>query len=221
MAVRGKQFPFQQRTLLYKIPFGTTRGHFRRWQIVYSQGDPADAVFYIHEGKIQLKVFSEQGKEAILGVLGIGDFFGEGCLAGQSQRMGSAVAASECAVVRIEKSAMIGALREERGLAQNFISHLLNRNIRIEEDLVNHLFSPGEKRLARRLLLLANFGKEGKMESVIANISREGLAEMMGTVPYRVQLCLDKFRRLGFIEYNNKRQLSVHSSLLNVILHDW
>jgi CRP/FNR family transcriptional regulator, cyclic AMP receptor protein len=219
MALRGKQFFFQPRTFLYKIESGKTRADFRRRQIVYSQGDPADAVFYIHEGNIQLKVFSEQGKEAIIGVLGVGDFFGEGCLAGQLRRMGSAVAASQCTVVRIEKSAMIAVLREEPVFSQRFISHLLNRNIRIEEDLVDQLFSPSEKRLARGLLLLANFGKEGKLEPVIANVSQEGLAEMVGTIPARVKRSLSKFRKLGFIEYHDK-QLNVHSSLLNVILHD-
>ncbi len=219
MAVRGKKDLFQPRRLLYKIRSGNTRVEFRRWQTVYSQGDPADALFYIHEGNIQLKVFSEQGKEAIIGVLGVGDFFGEGCLAGQLRRMGSAVAASECTAVRIEKSAMIATLREEPVFSQNFILHLLNRNMRIEEDLVDQLFSPSEKRLARGLLLLANFGKEGKLEPLITNVSQEGMAEMVRMNLSRVRLSLDKFRKLGFIEYNNK-QLSVHSSMLNVILHD-
>ena len=219
MAVSGKKDLFQPRRFLYKIRPGNTQVKFRRWQIVYSQGDPADAVFYILEGNIQLKVFSEQGKEAIAGVLGVGDFFGEGCLAGQLWRMGSAVAASECAVVRIEKSAMMAVLREKPVFSQHFISHLLNRNICIEENLVDQLFSPSEKRLARALLLLANFGKEGKLELVISNVSQEGMADMVGMALNRVKLSLNKFRKLGFIEYDNK-QLSVHSSMLNVILHD-
>ena len=218
MAVSRTKRLFQPRMFLYKIRSGNTRVEVRRRQIIYSRGDPAEAIFYIHEGNIHLKVFSEEGKEAIIGVLGVGDFFGEGCLAGQLWRMESAVAASQCVVVRIEKSAMIAVLREEPVFAQRFISQLLNRNIRIEEDLVDQLFSPSEKRLARGLLLLANFGKEGKLEPVIANVSQEGLAEMVGMALPRVRLALDKFRKLGFIEYNNR--LSVHSSLLNVILHD-
>jgi CRP-like cAMP-binding protein len=163
-------------------------------------------------------VLSEQGKEAILAILGIGDFFGEGCLAGQPLRMATAVAVTECSVVRLEKSAMIAVLHDEPVFSALFISYLLTRNIRIEEDLVDQLFNSSEKRLARLLLLLANFGKEGKPEVVIPRVSQETLAEMIGTTRSRVSFFMNKFRKLGFIEYNGG--LSVHSSLLNVVLHD-
>jgi CRP/FNR family transcriptional regulator, cyclic AMP receptor protein len=190
----------------------------RRRQIVFSQGDTADAVFYIEKGKIELRVLSQQGKEAILASLGVGDFFGEGCLAGQPLRMATAVAAAESSVMRVEKSAMIAMLREEPVFSALFMSYLLTRNTRIEEDLVDQLFNSSEKRLARLLLLLANFGKEGKPEPVIPKVSRETLAEMIGTTRSRVSFFMNKFRKLGFIEYNGS--LSVHSSLLNVVLHD-
>lgn len=220
MTVNGKKRFFQPEAFLHKFQGEITRATFRRWQKIYSQGDTANTVFYIHEGKIQLGVLSRQDKEEIIGVLGVGDFFGEGCLTGQQLRMGSALAASECVVLCIEKSAMLAVLREEPTLSSLFISHLLNWNIPIEQALVDRLFSPSEKRLARLLLLLANFGREGQLESVIAHIGQRDLAEMVGMIPqWHVQLSLDKFRKLGFIEYNNRR-LSVHSSLLNAILHD-
>ena len=219
MTVSEKKRFFQPRPFLGKFRFGIRQVTFRRQQKVYSQGDPADAVFYIDEGNIELSVASQQDRKAIIGVLGIGDFFGEGCLAGQRQRMGSAVATSECIAMRIEKSAMLAVLREEPVLANLFISHLLNRNIPIEQALVDQLFSPSEKRLARVLLLLANFGKEGKLESVVANLSQKDLAEMVDIMPrWRVRLSLNKFRQLGFIDYNDK--LNIHSSLINLILHD-
>ena len=203
MTVSEKKRFFQPGPFLRKFRFGITRVTFRRRQKVYSQGDPADAVFYIDEGNIELRVASQQDREAIIGVLGIGDFFGEGCLAGQRQRMGSVVATSECVAMRIEKSAMLAVLREEPVLSNLFISHLLNRNIPIEQALVDQLFSPSEKRLARVLLLLANFGKEGKLELVVANVSQRDLAEMVDIMPrWRVRLSLNKFRKLGFIEYN-------------------
>ena len=168
--------------------------------------------------KIELKVLSQQGKEAILAILDVGDFFGEGCLAGQPLRMATAVAATECSVMRLEKSAMIAVLHKEPVFSALFISYLLTHNIRIEEDLVDQLFNSSEKRLARLLLLLANFGKEGKPEAVIPKVSQESLAEMIGTTRSRVSFFMNKFRKLGFIEYNGG--LSVHSSLLNVVLHD-
>jgi CRP/FNR family transcriptional regulator, cyclic AMP receptor protein len=175
-------------------------------------------VFYIEEGRIELRVVSQQGKEAVLATLSVGDFFGEGCLAGQPLRMATAAAATECSLMRVEKSAMIAVLHDEARFSALFISYLLTRNIRIEEDLVDQLFNSSEKRLARLLLLLANFGKEGKPEAVIPKVSQETLAEMIGTTRSWVSFFMNKFRKLGFIEYNGG--LSVHSSLLNVVLHD-
>lgn len=218
MRFSGNRPFFDPRMYLYRIPSGTTRAKFRRQQIVYSQGDTADSVFYILEGTIELKLFSEQDRETIITVLDIGDFFGEGCLAGEPRRMANAVAVSECSVVRIEKSAMITMLREESAFSARFISFLLNRDIRTGETLVDTLFSPSEKRLARLLLLLANFGKEGRSELVIANISQEGLAEILRTTRSKIRFTMNKFRKCGLIEYNNG--LHVHSSLLNVILYD-
>jgi CRP-like cAMP-binding protein len=209
---------FDPKLFLTRVGTGKTRVELRRRQIVFSQGDPADAVFYVERGKIELKVLSQQGKEAILAIPGVDDFFGEGCLAGQPLRMATAIAATECSLVRLEKSAMVAVLREEPTFSALFISYLVTRNIRIEEDLVDQLFNSSEKRLARLLLLLANFGKDGKPEPVIPKVSQETLAEMIGTTRSRVSFFMNKFRRLGFIEYNGG--LSVHSSLLNVILHD-
>jgi CRP/FNR family cyclic AMP-dependent transcriptional regulator len=217
MKVEGKP-PFDPKLFLAKVEAGKTRTELRRRQIVFSQGEPADAVFYIEKGRIELRVLSQQGKEAVLATLGFGDFFGEGCLAGQPLRMATAVATAEASVMRLEKSAMIGALHDEPIFSALFISYLLTRNIHIEEDLVDQLFNSSEKRLARLLLQLANFGKEGKPEAVIPKISQETLAEMIGTTRSRVSFFMNKFRKLGFIEYNGG--LSVHSSLLSVVLHD-
>src|SRR5437016_10644159 len=219
MKVAGKPPPFDPKIFLARVGAGKTRAELRKRQIVFSQGDPADAVFYIQKGKIELRVLSQQGKEAILATLGVGDFFGEGCLAGQPLRMATAVAATDCSVMRLEKSAMIAVLHDEPVFSALFISYLLTRNIRIEEDLVDQLFNSSEKRLARMLLLLANFGKEGRPETVIANVSQETLAEMIGTTRSRVSHFMNKFRKLGFIHYDGG-SLEVHSSLLNVILHD-
>jgi CRP/FNR family transcriptional regulator, cyclic AMP receptor protein len=217
MKVKGKP-PFDPIAFLARVGAGKTRIKLRRRQVTFSQGDPADAVFYIENGRIELKVLSQHGKEAVLATLGAGDFFGEGCLAGQPLRMGSAVAVTESSVMRLEKSAIVAVLRDEPTFSALFISYLLTRNIRIEEDLVDQLFNSSEKRLARLLLLLANFGKEGKPEAVIPKVSQETLAEMIGTTRSRVSFFMNKFRRLGFIEYNGG--LSVHRSLLNVVLHD-
>ncbi len=217
MAAEAKP-PFDPKLFLARVEAGKTRTELRRRQIVFSQGDPADAVFYIRKGKIELRVSSEQGKEAILAILDVGDFFGEGCLIGQPLRMATAAAATECSVMRLEKSAMVAVLRDEPVFSALFVTHLLTRNIRIEEDLVDQLFNSSEKRLARLLLLLANFGKDGKPEPVIPKVSQESLAEMIGTTRSRVSFFMNKFRKLGFIEYNGG--LSVHSSLLNVVLHD-
>jgi CRP/FNR family cyclic AMP-dependent transcriptional regulator len=188
-------------------------------QSVFAQGDPADAIFYIHKGKIKLTVVSQQGKEAVVAILGSGQFFGEGCLVAQTYRMASATAIGECSVARLEKRVVVGKLRAEPAFSALFTSYLLSRNVRMEADLIDQLFNSSEKRLARLLLLLANFGKEGKPELIIANISQETLAEMIGTTRSRVSAFMNKFRRLGFIDYNSDG-LSVHSSLLNVVLHD-
>ena len=211
--------PFDPQLFLARVEAGKTRTELRRRQIVFSQGDPADAVFSIRKGRIELKVLSRHGKEAILATLGAGDFFGEGCLTGQPLRMATAAAATECTVMRIEKSAMVQVLRDEPVFSALFVAHLLTRNIRLEEDLVDQLFNSSEKRLARVLLLLADLGKDGKPEAVIAKISQESLAEMIGTTRSRVSFFMNKFRKLGFVAYN-RRALSVHSSLLNVLLHD-
>src|SRR5690348_12680076 len=177
---------FDPNIFLAKIEAGKTKAELKKGQIVFSQGDPADAVFYIQKGKLELRVVSRHGKEAILAILGADDFFGEGCLAGQPLRMSTAAAVTECSVVRLEKSAMIAVLHDEPVFSALFISYLLTRNIRIEGDLVDQLFNSSEKRLARLLLLLANFGKEGKPEAVIPKVSQETLAEMIGTTRSRV-----------------------------------
>jgi CRP/FNR family cyclic AMP-dependent transcriptional regulator len=187
-------------------------------QPVYTQGDEADAVFYIQKGKVRLTVVSKDGKEATIGILNEGNFFGEGALAGQIQRMGSAAAMTDCELLRIDKKAMIDALHREHAFSDVFVAYLLARNIRYEEDLVDQLFNSSEKRLARVLLLLARFGKEGAPETVIPKISQETLAEMVGTTRSRVSFFMNRFRKLGFIHYNGG--LQVHSSLLNVVLHD-
>jgi len=187
-------------------------------QILYSQGDAADAVFYIQGGKVKLTVVSEQGKEAVVAILEQGSFFGEACLAGQIVRTATATALEDSRIVRIDKDAMMRVLHEEPTFAELFMSYLLAHSIRIQEDLVDQLFNSSEKRLARVLLLLAHFGKKGKPEPVIAKVSQETLAEMIGTTRSRVSYFMNKFRRLGFINYNGG--LHVHSSLLNIVLHD-
>jgi len=191
---------------------------FPRKQTIFTQGDTADAVFYVQTGKVKLTVVSKTGKEATIGILAEGDFFGEGSLAGQTLRMGSATAMTDCAILRIDKKAMMEALHREHEVSDMFVAYLLARNIRYEEDLVDQLFNSSEKRLARILLLLAHFGKEGKPENVVPKISQEALAEMIGTTRSRVSFFMNRFRRLGFIHYNGG--LQVHSSLLNVVLHD-
>jgi CRP/FNR family cyclic AMP-dependent transcriptional regulator len=187
-------------------------------QVIFGQGNTADALFSIQKGKVKLTVVSNAGKEAVIAVLGVGDFFGEGCLAGQLLRMATATAMTECSVTRLERATVVEMLQEDAAFSKQLLSYMLTRNIRIEEDLVDQLFNSSEKRLARALLLLANFGKEGKPEIVIPKISQEVLAEMIGTTRSRVSFFMNKFRRLGFIEYNGT--LEVHSSLLNVVLHD-
>ena len=192
---------------------------FPRKQPIFTQGDAADAVFYIQEGRVRLTVISEMGKEATLGILNKGDFFGEGGLAGQPLRMGSATAVTDCELMRIDKKAMMLALHQEHRLSDLFTAYLLGRNIRYEADLVDQLFNSSEKRLARTLLLLAHFGKEGVPETVVPKISQETLAEMVGTTRSRVSFFMNRFRKLGFVDYG-KRGRQVHSSLLSVVLHD-
>lgn len=187
-------------------------------QAIFTQGDKADAVFYVQKGKVRLTVVSKGGKEATIGILGEGNFFGEGALAGQLLRMGSAIAFTDCDVLRVEKKAMMDALHREHAFSDLFVTYLLARNIRYEEDLVDQLFNSSEKRLARILLLLAHFGKEGIPAAVVPKVSQETLAEMIGTTRARVSFFMNRFRKLGFIHYNGG--LQVHSSLLNVVLHD-
>jgi len=190
--------------------------------VMFLQGDPANAIFYIKSGKIKLTVISKHGKEAVVALLGAGDFFGEGCLAGQPLRVASATTISECSILRMEKAPAIRLMHEQPAFSEILLHHLLSRNIRIEEDLVDQLFNSSEKRLARVLLLLANFGKEGKPDAVIPKISQETLAGIVGTTRSRVSFFMNRFRKLGYIQYDGKydRGLEVHSSLLNVILHD-
>jgi CRP/FNR family cyclic AMP-dependent transcriptional regulator len=210
--------PFNPRTFLTKVGHGKATLKSPKKTIIFSQGDTADAVFNIQEGKIKLTVVSQQGKEAVVAILERGDFFGEGCLAGQPVRIATASSLEDSTLVRIDKQAMINVLHEEPSFAELFISYLLSRNIRIEEDLMDQLFNSSEKRLARVLLLLAHFGKESKSEAVIPKISQETLAEMVGTTRSRVSFFLNKFRKLGFIDYNGG--LHVNSSLLSIVLHD-
>jgi CRP/FNR family cyclic AMP-dependent transcriptional regulator len=213
-----KRLCFDPKSFLSKVGAGRTITDYHKNQTIFSQGDPADAVFYVKKGKVKLTVVSKQGKEAVVGILGQGDFFGEACLAGQQQRIATAIALSECSIVRLDKRAATGVIRAEPEFAELFLAYVLSRNIRIEEDLVDQLFNSSEKRLARVLLLLANFGKDGKPEKVIPKISQETLAEIVGTTRPRVSFFMNKFRRLGFVDYNGG--LEVHRSLLNVVLHE-
>ncbi|MBZ5682862.1 MAG: Crp/Fnr family transcriptional regulator [Acidobacteriia bacterium] len=216
-AKKGRHF--DPHAFLAAIGEGRKSVLFPRKQGIFAQGDTADAVFYIQTGKVRLSVVSQTGKEATIGILTDGNFFGEGSLAGQPFRMGSATAMTDCAVLRIDKQAMMEALHREHAFSDLFVRYLLARNIRYEEDLVDQLFNSSEKRLARILLLLAHFGKEGIPETVVPKISQEMLAEMIGTTRSRVSFFMNRFKKLGFIHYNDGG-LQVHSSLLNVVLHD-
>ena len=215
---RKAKLPFDPKAFLSKVNGGERISDYRKNQIVYRQGDPADAVFYIHNGKAKKTVVSEQGKEAVVALLGAGDFFGEGSLAGESLRLATVSALTKCTIARISKPDITRVIHEEPAFAELFIAHLLARNSRVEEDLVDQLFNSSEKRLARILLLLANFGKEGRPEPIIAKVSQETLAEMIGTTRARVSHFMNKFRKLGLIDYNG--QIELHSSLLNMVLHD-
>ena len=217
MAIKRRP-PFNPKSFLAKVGEGRSIGSYDKDQIVFSQGDPADAVFYLQKGTVKVTVVSEQGKEAVVAILGANEFFGEGCLAGQKRRIATATTITESVIVRLEKAAILRVIHQEPAFAEMFIAHLLGRTIRVEADLVDQLFNSSEKRLARLLLLLAHFGKEDKPEPMIAKISQETLAEMIGTTRSRVSFFMNKFRRLGFIDYNGG--IEVHSSLLNVVLHD-
>jgi CRP/FNR family transcriptional regulator, cyclic AMP receptor protein len=220
MAVTAKKEnrEFDPNTFLATIGEGRKLMTVPKRKSIFTQGDAADAVFYIQKGKVRLTVVSKSGKEATIGIVGEGSFFGEGSLAGQIRRMGSAAAMTECEILRVDKKAMMSALHREHKFSDLFVTYLLARNIRYEEDLVDQLFNSSEKRLARVLLLLARFGKEGVPEDVVPKISQETLAEMVGTTRSRVSFFMNRFRKLGFIHYNGG--LQVHSSLLNVVLHD-
>jgi CRP/FNR family cyclic AMP-dependent transcriptional regulator len=209
---------FDPKAILARIGEGKSVATYRRKQVIFAQGDPADAVFYVQKGRVKLTVVSKQGKEAVVALLGTDDFFGEGCLAGQPLRMSTATANEDSTILRLRKKAMIRLLHTDPRFAELFTAHLLSRNIRFEEDLVDQLFNSSEKRLARVLLLLAHFGKDGKREMVIPRISQETLAGMIGTTRSRVSHFMNKFRELGFVDYNGG--MLVHSSLLNVVLYD-
>jgi len=213
---------FRPDTFLATIGQGRKNLVYVAKQGIFAQGDAADAVFYVQKGKVRLTVVSKTGREATLGMLGAGNFFGEGALAGQMLRMGSAAAMTDCEIQRIDKKAMISALHREAAFSELFVAYLLARNVRYEEDLVDQLFNSSEKRLARVLLLLAHFGKEGMPETVVPKISQESLAEMVGTTRSRVSFFMNRFRKLGFVDYSGGPEggLQVHSSLLSVVLHD-
>ena len=218
MAKSTKKRPFSTKQFLGAVNGGRTQSSHRIDDVIYSQGDPADAVFYIHKGKIKIVVTSKRGKQAIVSVLGAGEFFGDGCLAGQPLRLATVIAVSECATTRIKKAAMVRVLHDEPEFSEMFMAHLLTRNSRVEADLVDQLFNSSEKRLARILLLLANYGKERDPEPIAAKITQETLADMIGTTRSRVSVFMNKFRKLGLIDYNG--EVKVNSALLNVVLHE-
>jgi CRP-like cAMP-binding protein len=214
----NRKAPFDPKSFLARVGDGRSIATYAKDQIVFNQGDPADAVFYIQRGKVKISVVSEEGKEAVVRILGASEFFGEGCLAGQTRRIATASSLAPCTISRLQKAAILRVIHEEPAFAEVFIAHLLGRSIRVEADLIDQLFNSSEERLARVLLLLANFGKEGKPEPIVPQLSQETLSEMIGTTRSRVSFFMNRFRKLGFIHYNDT--LEVHSSLLNVILHD-
>jgi CRP/FNR family cyclic AMP-dependent transcriptional regulator len=214
-----KLIKFNTKTFLSTIDGGRTIAAFSKKQPIFRQGDSSDAVFYIQKGKVKLTVLSKTGKEATIGILSEGDFVGEGCLAGQPFRLCSATTMTDCSVMKIDKKFMVEVLHREHAFSDMFVAYLLERNMRYEEDLVDQLFNSSEKRLARILLLLAQFGKEDKPETVIPKMSQESLAEMVGTTRSRVNFFMNRFREMGFVDYSS-RGLQVHSSLLNIVLND-
>jgi CRP/FNR family transcriptional regulator, cyclic AMP receptor protein len=216
--VRGRKASFDPKTFLANVGEGKAIAKYRKGNVVFSQGDAADAVFYLQKGRVKLTVVSEQGKEAVVAILGPGSFFGEGCLNGHAVRIATTTAIDECVITKMAKAAMIATMQNEPDFSELFMTYLLERNGRIEEDLIDQLFNSSEKRLARLLLLLANFGKESSPTPVLGKISQETLAEMIGTTRARVSFFMNKFRKLGFIDYNGS--LEVHNSLLNVVLYD-
>jgi CRP/FNR family cyclic AMP-dependent transcriptional regulator len=218
MVTRKAHLSFDAGVFFAEAHSGVTRSKYPKDRLLFGQGSPADSVFYLLSGKVKITVLSEQGKEAVVGILAAGDFCGEGCLVGQAVRMASITAMVDCELVRIEKTAMIRIIHDEPAFSQLFVTHLLARNARVEADLIDQLFNSSEKRLARLLLILANFGKEGSPEPIIPPISQETLAKMIGATRSRVSFFMNKFRQLGFIDYNG--HLEVHSSLLSVVLGD-
>ena len=221
MAISGRPL-FNVKSFLAKVGEGRSIGKYDGGQTVYSQGDRADAVFYIRIGKAKVTVVSEQGKEAVVAILGTNDFFGEACLGGQTKRVAAVTAMTQSTILRLDKAAILSVIHKEPAFAEKFIVYLLSRTIRVEADLVDQLFNSSERRLARMLLLLANFGKEGKTKPIIAKVSQETLAEMIGTTRSRVSFFMNKFRRLGLIAYtgDSENGIEVHTSLLNAVLHE-
>jgi CRP/FNR family cyclic AMP-dependent transcriptional regulator len=215
---RKRKVRFNPQVFLSKVNGGRTISDYRKGHVIFSQGDVADAVFYIQKGKIKLTVISERGKEAVVGILESGHFFGEGCLNGHTLRVTTATAIDQCLITRIPKAAMISTMHDEPEFSELFMADLLSRNSRIEEDLIDQLFNSSEKRLARLLLLLANYGKDAKPEPIVGKFSQEILAEMIGTTRSRVSFFMNKFRKLGYIDYNGR--IEIHNSLLNVVLYD-
>jgi CRP/FNR family transcriptional regulator, cyclic AMP receptor protein len=218
MATTPTNDPFDPQRFLAKVGVGKTISTYRKDQIIFSQGEPADTVFYIQKGRVKVVVLSDQGKEAVVGILEAGHFFGEGCLNGHALRIATTTAMEECLITAITKPAMIAVLHDEPKFSELFVAYLLTRNSRVEEDLIDQLFNSSEKRLARLLLLLANFGKDGNPTPISPNISQETLAEMIGTTRSRVSFFMNKFRKLGLISYNGK--IEVHRSLLNAVLYE-
>jgi CRP-like cAMP-binding protein len=216
--LKKKLTPLDPKMILAEAGKGRSITKYRKNQIIFSQGDPTEAVFYIQKGKLKVAVVSDRGKEAVAAILGPDEFFGEACIAGQVLRLATVSAMTESVVVRIEKDTMVQLLRELPAFPQMFTAHILRRTMRVEADLIDQLFNSSEKRLARLLLLLANYGSDGELEPILAKISQETLAEMIGTTRSRVSFFMNKFRKLGFIEYNG--HIEVHKSLLNLVLHD-
>jgi len=218
MAKKTQKPVFDPAVFLTTVAEGRVLTKYSKNKVIYEQGADADAVFYVQEGKVKLTVISQQGKEAVVALLGVDEFFGEGCLIGQPKRLATASALTECVTMRVEKSALMQILSKEPDFSAMFIAHILTRSARVEEDLVDQLFNSTEKRLARVLLLMANFGKEGRPEPITAKINQEMLAEMIGATRSRVSHFMNKFRKLGFIDYNG--HLEVHSSLLSIVLNE-